>query len=490
VQVQVPVLLVVLVIICLYKYYKLYYSSTSDAEDDEMSLVMVKKILARRRVRVAILVFNLGAFAASLALSFCLLHRIHDLNEHPHLPLLLSLSSSRYLPSPSKTDNDESSNATTKSRVGSIPVLSPMWTCSCNTTTNDDVNATTTLVIRQHKLVFVHAFKTAGMTLRELLLRYAVNCHVGIGMVSECSGLVVPGMDQQEQGTNNRTMTLGDDNVWLNGYGSKKGQPCVMKAMNRNQQELALPKWRIETQVVAAELDLLVGHVPLGVGRVAWAGQGNTGHGVQYLTFFRRAIDKFVSGIMYQKKDKNYTFQDTLELIRKRVQGELKQHKYREGYSAYLLTPLQKEQFYGSNTNGNTSTIDDRTQKIIRNLEQQPILVGIVERMSESLQLLQFLIDHECEQTALFQSFGMKTDAGDNNKHNLSHPDIKKNNPSKFSTLTIVAELERDADFWPLLREYVKYDDLIYQRALQLHMLQYQEFLRQRGTARHCRVNH
>jgi hypothetical protein len=451
-----------------------------------MSLVTVKRILARRRVRVAILAFNLGFFAASLALSFHLVHRIHHDRNDPYLPMTTALfpaSSSRDL---------TGSNGPQK-----FSVLSPMWTCS--NSNNNNANATPTrqnYYARQQKLVFVHAFKTAGMTLRELLLRYAMTCHVGIGMVAECSGLVVPGrMDQDQRHATNRTTSSMDGVWWRNGYGTKKGKHCVMKAMDRYQQEVpAMPKHRIMTQMVATELDLLMGHLPLGVGRIAWAGEDNNSGGyssVQYLTFFRRAVDKFVSGIMYQKKDQNYSFQDMVELIRKRVQGELRLHKYREGYSAYLLTPWQKEQFYGPDTNSNsssTSTIEERTEQIIRNLDQQPILVGIVERMSESLQLLQFVIDHECEQTAIFQSFGMKPDVDGNNESNYSHPDGKRNNPSKFSTLMIVEELERDAVFWPLVQDYVKYDDRIYQRALQLHMLQYQAFLRQRQTT-HCRVN-
>jgi hypothetical protein len=195
---------------------------------------------------------------------------------------------------------------------------------------------------------------------------------------------------------------------------------------------------------------------------------------VLYVTFFRNAIDKFVSGIMYQKKDQDYSFDGIVELIQKRVKGELGQGKYREGYSAYLLTPQQKQHHYADYSQN--STVEARTNQIIQNLDRGNVLVGILERMSESLELLAFAIDKDQEQLPLFESFGMKPRlqaVASDEPAESGAISTKKNNPSKFSTSSVVEELQKDAQFWGLLEEYVKYDDQIYQRALRIHEAQY-----------------
>lgn len=255
-----------------------------------------------------------------------------------------------------------------------------------------------------------------------------------------------------------------------------------MKALNRTQQSITLPTKQIKSSLIE-ELDILGGHLPLGVGAI-WGNAANRSPPprIQYVTFFRNAIDKFVSGIMYQKKDQSFSFEAIVELIQKRVKGELRQGKYREGYSAYLLTPQQKERYYSLDGQQlPNSSVQGRTQQILENLDQENVLVGIVERMSESLELLNFLIDSDQEQAALFQSFGMKprgqsTSNADEELSASTSP--KKNNPSKFSTSSVVAELQKDEVFWDLLSEYVKYDDAVYRHALQIHESQYQSLTR------------
>ncbi|CAB9527706.1 unknown protein [Seminavis robusta] len=438
-------------------------------------------LLGKRRIRDALILFYIVTFAVSMALSFHLLHQIQQEkrqaspNSHHSNNLLFSshLQQQRYHP-------DSSNQQTPVQQQNSI--IDPIWTCSSsNNTSNTGTHH------NNHKLVFVHVFKTAGMTMRELLLRYAVACHKGIGIVSECSGL-----DTFNNSSSVSSSTTTSASIWHNGFGSKQGQPCWMKALPRSNhdndndnntpmspQQSSSPQ-QMDTDTVATKLDVLAGHVPLGVDEWLVPLDNNNHHHyrttVTYLAFFRHAIDKFVSGIMYQKKDQNYSYPDILELIKKRVKGELHQNKHREGYSAYLLTPTQKQHFYTKKK----STVEERTQQILRNIQEEPILVGIVERMPESLQLLQFVIDSRQEQTPLFEKFGMVTQEAkvhidDSNNNNPSQK--KRNNPSKYSTSKVVQELKKDEELWPLLQEYVKYDTLIYERALQLHKQQYEAMI-------------
>ena len=418
--------------------------------------------------RLLALSFLLFMVLASLGLHYALL-TTEDITASSSALTSLSIMH-RHQESTAAIDNDDENTARQR-------MLSPMWSCAAQEGQRSN-----------HKLVFVHVFKTAGMTMRELFLRYAISCHAGIGLVSECSGLskdsitsITPPATTTTIFSN--TSTYNPNNQWwVNGFGSKQGKPCLMKAINRIQDSArSFNSVKIESSMLS-QLDILAGHLPLGVG-AAWdweepiAKPSNSSsyskpkHNILYVTFFRQAATKFVSGIMYQKKDQNYSFDDIVDLIRKRVRGELAKGKYREGYSAYLLTPHQKEQYYGRNFSLGDSTVEDRTRQILRNLEQENVLVGIVERMSESLELLQFVIDQDSEQAPLFESYGMKHNhPGKNGEETVP---AKVNNPSKFSTASVVAELQQDPEFYSLLEEYVKYDAQVYTHALGLHKLQY-----------------
>jgi len=368
----------------------------------------------------------------------------------------------------SRLETQRNTTYNTRSRL-----VSPLWACSSE---SDRPNK------RSSKLVFVHVFKTAGMTLRELLARYAHQCQRGIGLVSECSGLSadsISGLRRQNTKKNNHNTHPTKNDYWINTFGSKRGKFCKLQAMNATH-IISLPNGQVRAPLTSSQLDILGGHLPLLGTASSLAVWDETPSRVQYLVFFRRAMDKFVSGIMYQKKDQNYSFQQIVDLIQTRVRGELKQRKYREGYSAYLLTPQQKELFYGGSSQ---TSVEERTQQILQNLEQENILVGIVEQMSESLELLQFVIDKKREQTPLFEAYGMKRHENDgNDSSHRNHSSGKVNNPSKFSTSSVVAVLEQDKEFFAQISEYVKYDDLIYNHALRLHALQYKEFKGQSST--------
>lgn len=332
------------------------------------------------------------------------------------------------------------------------PLLSPFWKCYDPSAVQQG---------RPEKVIFVHVFKTAGMSIRELLLRYAVSCHAGIGLVAQCSGVSADSLQQHSSSASR----MGQ---WINGFGSNHRKPCRVKAIDRNQTDISLPKLRMEPRQLS-HLDLLAGHLSL-VGNDS--GFSASSQSIQYIIFFRSAIAKFVSGIMYQKKDQHYSFHDIVTLIRKRVRGELKQKKYREGYSAYLLSPQQKQMLYGS-SNHTKNNVEIRIQRIIDNLHLENIVFGIVERMSESLEIIQYVLDSEEEQTPLFESFGMVR-AQSATQADWLPPTRKVNNPSKFSTNSIIAELKKDPEFFAQLQEYVKYDEQIYLQALDLHTQQYQ----------------
>jgi hypothetical protein len=108
-------------------------------------------------------------------------------------------------------------------------------------------------------------------------------------------------------------------------------------------------------------------------------------------------------------------------------------------------------------------------------LKENKVLFGIVERMSESLEMLQHVIDKDRELDDLFESFGM-VPAGANKTEEVIR------NQSKLSSSEVLAEVEKDKEFMKLMREYVKYDTMVYEFALDMHMRQYESFQEQRRS--------
>eukprot|EP00542_Grammatophora_oceanica_P003349 CAMPEP_0194056152 /NCGR_PEP_ID=MMETSP0009_2-20130614/59153_1 /TAXON_ID=210454 /ORGANISM="Grammatophora oceanica, Strain CCMP 410" /LENGTH=115 /DNA_ID=CAMNT_0038705397 /DNA_START=9 /DNA_END=353 /DNA_ORIENTATION=+ len=113
------------------------------------------------------------------------------------------------------------------------------------------------------------------------------------------------------------------------------------------------------------------------------------------------------------------------------------------------------------------------------NLVENKVLIGIVEHMSDSLELLQHVLDMDDELLPAFELFGMNTTATRRNNNGTSTTASKRtitaNKSKKFSTRQVVTELKRDVEFMTIFEEYVKYESLIYEFArVELHERQVQ----------------
>jgi hypothetical protein len=159
---------------------------------------------------------------------------------------------------------------------------------------------------------------------------------------------------------------------------------------------------------------------------------------------------------------------EIVNLIQKRVRDARSKGRYYEGYSAYLLSPEQKSVVYAKHTKGtNKPPLEYRIQLILCNMIDYHILIGIVESMSSSLELMLHVVDGGGEVTETFQQ--VDTERSISN----SEDDLLVANKSKLSTTSIIEELRKDDECFQLLQEYLKYDEVIYSLALKLHNRQY-----------------
>lgn len=355
---------------------------------------------------------------------------------------------------------------------------------------------TTKPTFRRNKLVFVHVFKTAGSTIRNFFDAYSDWCFAGWAIIVGCATV-----DVDTIGSNrHKGLPLHDDDDIWNATNPIPGEPpcCLKRTWNRT----GTKRWKmdVENRYVAQELDIIGGHLPLGVEDV-WK---NTAHlsseiqnsiGVTYLTFIRNAVDKLVSGTSYKTKDP--TVDGVVDKIRTDVEQYLARGpgEYQAKYGEYFITPRQKKEY---TRRGVTLTAEESSVEQMANLLEYNVIVGATERMSDSLHLLQSLIDEDGEATELFEEFGMVSSDGASNKINNDKPKLTEGmmkradnvdtggnkddgevplviNPSKLSTRSIVRKLKEDDRLFLDVLEFVRYEQQITDFALALHLRQFKD---------------
>lgn len=354
--------------------------------------------------------------------------------------------------------------------------------------------------IRWNKFVFVHVFKTAGSTLRAFFRAYAQRCHAGWATIVECNQ------------ANAYSVGKGSE-IWTNG---RQETDCVLKdtVLRTGAQHFSgevIPRTEVKIEpdnnFIAREMDMFGGHLPLGVGSVYGTKGGPdeeraTLDYVHYLAFFRNSADTFVSSVLQVNKAlaKKQKTEKIIAIVQERVHRNLGEGKFRQRYKDYLITPQQRNETTEPRKQQNHSPrkpnmVEDETVQVMMNLLQFRVTVGITERMSQSLELIERQIDSDGAVTDLFTEFGM-TRASSNRANDLpstsktngasSSSSVSQNdndkaaaaaaarNVSPISTSALIKTLMSDKPFFSSMLEYVKYEQQITDFALALHFKQYE----------------
>jgi len=286
--------------------------------------------------------------------------------------------------------------------------------------------------------------------MRKLLRKYAEKCNAGLVLTVRCA----PVLPESIQTGN----WVRDD---------KGSSPCnLVQTTYRNNTVDARIGPMNTTVLEQSSADIFGGHITLG-SEYNWKDRSGEHVDVQYLTFLRESKQKYVSGILYLNP--KLTFDQAVSQVKERVTQNVKKGNYLDN-SGYLLTPAQRLEYRNA-----TLTMDQSVKLITTNLKEKNVLVGIVERMSESLEMLQRVVDSDGELDSMFESFG-KVSPGANKAKEI------RANKSHLSSEEVLKEVEKDEDFMKVFREYVKYDEIVYRFAFEMHMRQYESAFQKQST--------
>ena len=399
-----------------------------------------------------------------------------------------------------------------------LKVDTPGWSCS-----NKEINGRNDEKNQQHhqssdnkKLIFVHVFKTAGSSFRQFFDIYGSKCHKGVTTIISCSLLSsssIPTTLQQTQHQRSeeedeeqqqydeetfdsiihRDWKLDSKNQQSNKFHSSSKRCQIKHSLMRDTGVIQHESFNVSTAYLRNYTDIAIGHLPLGIHQNWVTGIDNEDDDeekllndtVQYVTFFRDPFAKFVSGRLFIHP--KWDFDEAVSEIKKRIHHDASKNETYNGYENYLLTPKQKDDIVNHDLSE-----DDKVRLIQGNILNMNVLVGVVEHMSQSLEMIQSIIDVNREMTDEFRKLDPKNllprvsvttaTATKSTKHNTSkEKEVIMRNQSKLSTSAIVQVLKEDEEIWGKFEKVLKYDSDLYDFALQIHEKQYEELKKRHG---------
>ena len=324
----------------------------------------------------------------------------------------------------------------------------PAWRCSSSNPSPSPID----------KLFFVHVFKTAGSTFRVFFDNYGKKCGKGVSTIIRCSNVDAVSLNSHNP-----------DRDWTPTCGFEKTITRVQNYTTHVNDKVSRSRLQNYT-------DIAIGHYSVGIHKNWIDSKSKEPIAPQYLAFFREPYIKYVSGTLFHNKKKRWSFEKAVEAMKSEIREYNSKGEQYNQYSRYLLTPEQKdygvEQKHLSTSTGKHEAVDkEMVQVLKKNLIDLHMVVGIVEHMSDSLELIQSIIDVGRDLTDDFKSI-------------LKPPSSSGSlvvNKSKLSSSEIVQALKEDDEIWTMLTEMLKHEFEIYAFASKLHKIQVKEMRKKHG---------
>ncbi len=283
-------------------------------------------------------------------------------------------------------------------------------------------------------LVFIHVYKTAGVSMRDILMNIARSKSSSFGYATLVSGKLRDSADRNGRYTNHDYVALSD--------------PDVVEYLRNN-------------------IDILGGHQSFDTANTIWPELPE--ESFQKFAFIRDPLHRYVSARIHTKKNKLHTLPDLLESIRIDILEE-KRLVLDNVYWRYLATAEEI-------SNPELENNQEKQNNILKMRFNQLAMVGLVERWSQSLKLLDTIwISEQKRPTQFDEMFSNKgTLPGNGIKGNLRQLYTrylgKKGAPKKTtSTGLLILEIEKDKELYTRIVELLSYEQEIYDYALQIHM--------------------
>jgi len=284
--------------------------------------------------------------------------------------------------------------------------------------------------------------RSAGSSLRPFLKAWARHCGRSLVLLGQC---VDVGMEETNVWRNVEASPAASKDCWLQ-YAVHANGTVV------NESPVPELRGRVNHDFLR-KMDAIGGHVSLETGSIF-------GSNVN-LVMMREPLRKYVGERIVVTKAYDLSDSEIAKRVYQKAREELEQGKYRDSYSSYLITPQQRQ---WADTENLQWTLAQRSSLSRKNILQLPVVMGIMDRMNESIELFARTLGEPGELDELV--------------HFMNNPDIgsKMHELRKSSARTnrIAQLLEADTEMLETMNRYLKYEHEIYEVANQLHLKQYE----------------
>lgn len=325
--------------------------------------------------------------------------------------------------------------------------LQPLWTCK-----NKD---------RGGKLVYLHMYRSAGFTVRAILRAYAHLCGAGVAFVSNCVDV--------------SHASMSENKFWMNeGLSSpKKGKECWLSHLeNRTGEEYGTDFSNAVTTKLLKEnnVDIIGDHLPVGV-LDEWTETDGEAIDARYFAFFRDPLETFVSNYIFSNRSVHSSADEAADAVSAIASKRLNAGEYLDKTSNHFMSPFQK---FWVDDERLEWTHDRRVNLTMQNLVKYNVMVGLVDHFSQSLDLLQHLIDGDGDLSQMFRFFS--------SHENIDRVGDGSISDSRKYTASVVAAIRSNATRSFAVNEFLRYERQIYEYAVTLHDAQYTTLQKKRST--------
>lgn len=287
---------------------------------------------------------------------------------------------------------------------------------------------------------FVHVYKTAGSTMRDFFREFATVCKKSLALVISCHGSDI--------------------------------EKCKLKASLNAPQSIQ----SVNGTILHDHFDILGGHFSFGMADAIFSNANSTPNGapqVRYMVFLLQPLTRFISSILYKQnrgdEHRQNTVEETAEYIKTRIRSSRENGEYLCSIYKYLLTPEQREMKYEQEQT-HKEMVAHKAQLSIDNLVTYNAIVGMTEMFPQSMEIFEQVMGQidtsarkeEEEEQDLFSRY-----IGEEVTRNVS-------NRKGITTSSVLKELSKDDAFMAIFREFVKYEQMIVDFAMDMHQKQYE----------------
>ena len=306
------------------------------------------------------------------------------------------------------------------------------------------------------KFIVLQMFRSESSTLRAFFRAYTAVCGRSMALVSQCVDLGVEFMQGKDIWRSGKTSPRAATDCWLTSAVDRQGN-----ALSSNPEGM---KDRVNTAFLQEhDFDILAGSLPLG-SHESWLKDYSHEVRIQHIVMLRDPLEKFISHCLTLNKAKNdLTVEQAVALVNRTASAKLDSGTYFQSLCNYLITPQQRDWVYREFIEW---TPEQMVNLALSNIFMHNILVGMADRLAETVQMLAFVLDKEHEVSNLVTYFS--------STEKLKATKSFTRMDNEYRTKAIAEAIRRDDMVSVTLGKFLQYEQEIYDAARKLHLKQYE----------------